>query len=167
MDEKLQLSAYYYSFHATNVLAIDEILSAVARAGKGHHHIKYWADPCGDDKPSYIEKIQQAADEAAQALRAAHRAGMEEAAGVVEDLDDPNCDGGNIYASAIRAAMEKDTSEKGAGEESHLGPLCKFDRHMWHTTEHGHDICVQCKTTRPTPEPTDAGRAALGEDTKT
>ncbi len=36
----------------------------------------------------------------------AHKAGMEKAAMVVEDLDDPNCDGGNIYADAIRKASE-------------------------------------------------------------
>lgn len=23
--------------------------------------------------------------------------------------------------------------------------------HLWETTEHGHDICVECKITRPTP----------------
>jgi hypothetical protein len=37
--------------------------------------------------------------------------------------------------------------------QSHLGPTCdQRDRnHMWLTTAHGHDICVECKLTRPTP----------------
>ena len=40
-------------------------------------------------------------------------------------------------------------------EQSHLGPTCDKRTpprdHIWQTTEHGHDICVDCKTTRPTP----------------
>ena len=26
-----------------------------------------------------------------------------------------------------------------------------FLHHIWHSTPHGHDICVECKCTRPTP----------------
>lgn len=63
-DNDLRMNAYYYSFAPTGVRAIDEILSAVAVAGKAYHHTEYWSDSEGDEK-SYVELIQEAAVRAA------------------------------------------------------------------------------------------------------
>ena len=43
--------------------------------------------------------------------------------------------------------------------ESHLGPTCdkRGRKHIWLTTEHGHDICLNCKLTQPTPKPPGEG----------
>ena len=67
-DKPLRMSAYYYSFKPTGQRKIDEILSAVACAGKGFHHTEDWANPGIDGGPSYIEKIQTAAIAAAAEL---------------------------------------------------------------------------------------------------
>lgn len=57
--------AYYYSFEPTGDDAIDAILEAVARAGKGCHHTDGW-NTKDDAGQSYVEKIQNAANEAAK-----------------------------------------------------------------------------------------------------
>jgi hypothetical protein len=65
---ELRMNAYYYGFTATGVRIVDEILSAVACAGKGYHNTDQWADDDGDD-PSYAQLIQEAADRAAKVVR--------------------------------------------------------------------------------------------------
>jgi hypothetical protein len=65
--EPLRLEAYYYGFVPTGVQAIDRILAAVARAGKAYHHTESWTDADGD--MSYVEIIQEAANEAAELLK--------------------------------------------------------------------------------------------------
>ncbi len=65
---ELRMNAYYYGFRPTGVRAVDEILSAVACAGKAYHHTDAWCDGYGDE-PSYVELIQEAADRAANLLR--------------------------------------------------------------------------------------------------
>ena len=72
---KLKMRAYYYGFSETGVRVIDEILSAIAWAGKGFHHTESWADNECDNLGlsfdtsgmSYIEVIQRAAELAALA----------------------------------------------------------------------------------------------------
>jgi hypothetical protein len=58
------LRAYYYSFEPTGNDTIDAILEAVAMAGKGCHHTEDWGIK-DDAGLSYVQKIQNAADEAA------------------------------------------------------------------------------------------------------
>ena len=55
-------SAYYYSFESTGIPEIDEILKEIASAGKGCRHTEDW------NENGYIEKIQLAANNAAQKL---------------------------------------------------------------------------------------------------
>ena len=63
------LSAYYYQFTPTGLDAIDAILEQVAAAGKAHHNTSEWSeDPAYDDGPSFTQRIQRAADDAAQSL---------------------------------------------------------------------------------------------------
>lgn len=62
---KLRMEAYYYAFNETGVRCIDEILSAVARAGKGYHHTESWYEG------GYIDQIQAAAGRAAVLLKTA------------------------------------------------------------------------------------------------
>ncbi len=50
MSEKLRMDAYYYGFDATGCIEIDRILSAVASAGKAHHHTEGWTDKQYDGK---------------------------------------------------------------------------------------------------------------------
>lgn len=71
-----RMSGYYYGFGSTGLAGIDRILSAVGCAGKGYHHTERWADGPGDGTgydhlrgDTYIEAIQNAADDAAAALR--------------------------------------------------------------------------------------------------
>lgn len=64
-SDDLQMNAYYFDFQPTGVRAIDEILSAVAVAGKRFHYTEAWADR--DDGPSHADLIQEAANKAAAA----------------------------------------------------------------------------------------------------
>ena len=73
-----RMDADYYGFELTGVEPIDRILSAVASAGKGYHHTEYWSDEFDGERDippfrgrNYIEWIQNAANDAAQAFRAA------------------------------------------------------------------------------------------------
>ena len=61
------MDAYYYSFEETGCLDIDKILSAVATAGKAHHHTDEWNDT-DDGEPSQIDYIQDAACGAAERI---------------------------------------------------------------------------------------------------
>ena len=68
------MNAYYYGFEPTGVEEIDLILSAVACAGKGYHLTEDWNEELGFEHPpfrgkTYIEWIQNAAIDAAEALR--------------------------------------------------------------------------------------------------
>ena len=65
--EDIRMNAYYFGFEGTGERAIDLILSAVAEAGKAYHHTEYWSDD--EDGPSYADRIQQAADAAAEEMR--------------------------------------------------------------------------------------------------
>lgn len=66
-----RMDAYYYGFDKTGIGVIDRILSAVAIAGKAYHHTSEWSEsPWGEeDGPSYAERIQIAANEAADIIR--------------------------------------------------------------------------------------------------
>lgn len=63
------LDAYYYSFDPTGHDLVDELLSALAWAGKRYHYTGDWNNPAGDDEPSSIEEIQAAAHRIAARLR--------------------------------------------------------------------------------------------------
>lgn len=83
-----QLRAYYYSFTTTGNADIDDILEAVAAAGKAYHHTEDWSEENHDGIP-YAEAIQLAAD-AAASVRLETAADLERAkadiAGLVEAL---------------------------------------------------------------------------------
>jgi len=69
MPEKLRMNAYYFGFDLTGIREIDEILSAVAMAGKGFHHTDSWGDNLEHlDGKSYTDIIQEAANRAAANL---------------------------------------------------------------------------------------------------
>lgn len=65
MSER-RMDAYYYSFEKTGCGQIDEILSAVAKAGKAFHHTQYWGDEheFNEGEKSFIDLIQEAANKA-------------------------------------------------------------------------------------------------------
>lgn len=67
------IDAYYYGFEKTGVAEIDNILYAVARAGKSFHHTEDWQDeataPEGLRGNTPEEWIQNAANDAAQAIK--------------------------------------------------------------------------------------------------
>ena len=73
-DPEKRMDAYYYSFERTGVGIIDDILSAVAVAGKAYHHTESWSDTDEYTPVSHTERIQQAAHTAAEALRDLQRA---------------------------------------------------------------------------------------------
>lgn len=65
----LRMDAYYYGFTPTGVREIDEILSAVASAGKAYHHTEDWNEP-NRDGVTEVQRIQNAANKAAERWRA-------------------------------------------------------------------------------------------------
>lgn len=66
---ELRMDAYCYAFTPTGVEAVDRILSAVACAGKSFHSTEDWSDESAG-RPTPVEKIQDAANEAAAAFSA-------------------------------------------------------------------------------------------------
>ena len=68
MSEELRMNAYWYSFEKTGCREIDEILSAVAVAGKMYHNTEGWTDVWEHDGLSQIDKIQNAANKAAEKM---------------------------------------------------------------------------------------------------
>jgi len=81
-DTKYRMSAYYYSFRPTGVPEIDNILNAIAWAGKAFHHTEHWTEEISPypecEGESCCDWIQNAADKAAKALDAAYAAGLRE-----------------------------------------------------------------------------------------
>lgn len=69
MPDDLRMDAYYYGFYKTGVREIDEILSAVAMAGKGYHHTESWTDDLYGEDYSYVDMIQELANRAAKKLK--------------------------------------------------------------------------------------------------
>lgn len=67
----LRMDGYYISFEGTGSRLIDLILSAIAVAGKGYHHTEGWNEPAygADEGASYVDLIQDAADDAATEIR--------------------------------------------------------------------------------------------------
>ena len=72
MPDDLQMNAYYYGFIETGVREIDEILSAVAMAGKAYHHTSDWNDPDFIGNDSACDLIQEMANRAAEKLGKNH-----------------------------------------------------------------------------------------------
>lgn len=70
-ESQPRMDAYYYGFDATGVRAVDEILSAVAAAGKMYHGTDQWTDVTEWAPVSPVEMIQQAANRAAESFRRA------------------------------------------------------------------------------------------------
>lgn len=68
MPDDLRMNAYYYWFSKTGVREIDEILSAVAMAGKAYHHTSDWGNDDYYEGHSVVDLIQEMADRAAMAL---------------------------------------------------------------------------------------------------
>lgn len=64
--DKRRIESEYFSFTATGVSAVDDVLEAVAQAGKSYHHTQSWSD--NDYGPSCAEQIQAAADRLSTAL---------------------------------------------------------------------------------------------------
>lgn len=64
----LRMDAYYFGFSPTGVREVDEILSAVACAGKSYHHTERWGDT-EDGEPSWAQIIQEAADRASAKIK--------------------------------------------------------------------------------------------------
>ena len=96
-NKQRRMNAYYYSFEETGCDPIDDVLEAVARAGKAYHHTAQWSYPDFGLKPGEVceaEKIQNAANASTQFINeslAAARAqgrteGLEEAANVADDV---------------------------------------------------------------------------------
>ena len=89
-DTKYRMSAYYYSFRPTGVPEIDNILNAIAWAGKAFHHTEHWTEEISPypecEGESCCDWIQNAADKAAKALDAAYAAGLREAEAWLKDF---------------------------------------------------------------------------------
>lgn len=65
--KKRNLCAYYFSFDATGVDAVDEILEKVAMAGSGYHHTSDWNEEyVRGSGVSVVDEIQNAANDAAE-----------------------------------------------------------------------------------------------------
>ena len=69
-DPDARMDAYYYGFTRTGVGLVDDILSAVAKAGKSFHGTDMWNEELYDGG-TCESRIQDAADAAAEQIRAA------------------------------------------------------------------------------------------------
>jgi hypothetical protein len=70
MDD-LRMEAYYFGFDLTGVRAVDEVLSAVAWAGKAYHSTEMWGDAYAEEGVlTEASKIQAAARSAAEKFAA-------------------------------------------------------------------------------------------------
>jgi hypothetical protein len=71
-DPEARMNAYYYGFERTGFAVIDDVLSAVATAGKHYHGTDQWASPDfgTEGEPTEEEAIQAAANRGAAVLRA-------------------------------------------------------------------------------------------------
>jgi len=72
-DPDARMEAYYYGFERTGFAIIDDILSAVATAGKHYHGTDQWAEPDFEPPGGRLTEeasIQAAANRGAAALRA-------------------------------------------------------------------------------------------------
>lgn len=75
MPENLRMDAYYYGFKPTGVREVDEVLSAVAMAGKAYHGTDQWTDETYTEELMYEGKItpeeliQEMADRAAKKFK--------------------------------------------------------------------------------------------------
>lgn len=75
---RARLDAYYYSFEPTGVQVIDDLLHAIAWAGKAAHHTEAWSDelwltsygPLRKDE-NWIDLIQSLANDGAAEIRKA------------------------------------------------------------------------------------------------
>jgi hypothetical protein len=65
-----EFRAYYFGFDSTGNEIIDNILQEICRAGKAYHNTGQWnkENEYSEDKRSYVERIQDAANIAAKAL---------------------------------------------------------------------------------------------------
>ena len=55
---KLRMDAYYYGFEETGDRAIDELLSAIAHAGKAYHNTEGWNDELYSDYSEHYPHLQ-------------------------------------------------------------------------------------------------------------
>ena len=95
----IEFRAYYYTFDATGVPAVDKILEAVAAAGKSYHHTEDWSD-------EIVGRIQAAAASAAKV--------QADLLSAIKAIDNALCDGfttqqkrmsGRKALIAVRAAI--------------------------------------------------------------
>lgn len=111
---ELRMDAYYFGFSATGAREIDEILSAIACAGKAYHHTQMWND-ADEGEWSYAELIQHAASRAAARI-----AELEKALGwFLTDDRFRVAVGGNPHVVEKMIAEARTTleaSERGGGE---------------------------------------------------
>lgn len=68
MNMKDQLNGKVLRFTPTGNSHIDAILYAVVEASTGYHNANEWDEPGMNGEPSYVQLIQQAADEAADKM---------------------------------------------------------------------------------------------------
>jgi hypothetical protein len=68
-ERRFRLDAYYYSFNSTGVTEIDELLCAVAWAGKACHNTEDWCEEA-PGLASEVDRIQLVADTAAASIMA-------------------------------------------------------------------------------------------------
>ena len=109
--EKLRMNAYYFSFSETGHRPVDEILSAVACAGRNYHRTEDWGEVDERDGLSYVDRIQYAADRAASesAEMKAINTGLLAALEIAVITNDPQNISAKLDVKRIRAAIAKAT----------------------------------------------------------
>lgn len=82
----------YVRFKETGIKEIDLILERVYSASRAYHHTSGWLEPYdelkGENSETYVDMIQQAADEAAKAWQASQPQAKIEPADARSDLFD-------------------------------------------------------------------------------
>lgn len=88
MASDREMCAYCYAFESTSVASVDDVLGAVAGAGRSFHHTDSWGEPQSWlDGDSCADRIQRAAIAAADEIRGLRLALVEACALAVERAD--------------------------------------------------------------------------------
>lgn len=116
------LEAYYFAFESVGDYAIDNILKALALAGKAYHSTEFWHEEHGYEEgpsgESYADLIERAAYSAAEEMRrlkekaeAAHslESDVRDAAGeLLVPMPEPGTDAAKMLLANRMLARERD-----------------------------------------------------------
>ncbi len=154
-DCAYRMDAYYFAFSMTGIDAIDTILSAVACAGKAYYHTESWSESCTPYHERHrgespVEWIQNAADDAAEAIKRALSAQGEAVAW--QYRTDLNFDGGyDEWRPISKAEYDFRVSVLGGRDSAPMAGTWGSTQNPLREDEYGWPEQVRALYTHPAP----------------